>query len=173
MVAQDRTIMEEFLELVERFPDKHFAFNAQGEIVEASISFMHGWLQVHIGSLLRDHLPAGFYMVSNVAYELDGWACRPDVSISQPPDDEPIPMAPLVAVEIKSESNSLKDQREKARQYIPRGTSLVMLIFPEKRLVEVYQPAVDDQILTTADTFDGGTVLPGCQIAVNDIFPSD
>jgi len=50
-------------------------------------------------------------------------------------------------------------------------TKMVILAFPVPRQIEVYQPAHDVQTLTTADTLDGGDVLPGFSVAVNDLFP--
>ena len=47
---------------------------------------------------------------------------------------------------------------------------MVWLIFPEKRLVEVYQPEADIEILNENDTLNGGDVLPGFTLAVKDIF---
>lgn len=49
-------------------------------------------------------------------------------------------------------------------------TRLVWLIYPEKRLVEVYRPGADSMILDINDTLDSGDVLPGCKLALKDLF---
>ena len=175
MVIHEYTAMERFLELVEQHPNQHFEFTAQGEIIEVSPKRLHSWIQVTIAHFLRLYIPnlPGCDVLSECAHELNGWPCLPDVSVD-PVGDEEIPtVPPLVAVEIKSRSNTLKDQREKARQYLAHGTQMVWLVFPEKRIIEIYLAQGDDQILTTTDTLDGGTVLPGFSIAVSDLFPAE
>jgi hypothetical protein len=47
---------------------------------------------------------------------------------------------------------------------------MVRLVYPDKRLVEVLTRA-SRELLTEADTLDGGDVLPGFTLAVRDIFP--
>lgn len=76
----------------------------------------------------------------------------------------------MLAVEIKSDSNSYKDLRAKARKYLEHGTAMVWLIDPHKRFVEVYQANSDDQVLFDTDTLDGGEVLPGFRLAVKELF---
>ncbi len=60
--------------------------------------------------------------------------------------------------------------REKAAYYIANGSRMVWLLYPEKRLIEIFQPAADIQILTEADTLNGGDVLPGFMLPVRDAF---
>ena len=88
-----------------------------------------------------------------------------------PVGDEEIPtIAPLVAVEIKSNSNTYKDLRAKARKYLEHGTAMVWLVYPGRRFVEVYQANADDQVLFDTDMLDGGEVLPGFTLAVKELF---
>ncbi len=174
MVTHERTVMEQFLELVEQNPHQHYEFTAMGEIIEVSPKRLHSWIQVTIAHFLRAYIPnlPGYEVLSECAHELNGRPCRPDVSVDAVGDEEIPTVAPLVAVEIKSPSNTFKDQREKACQYILHGVQMVWLVFPEKRLIEIYQPEIDDQILTINDTLDGGTILPGFTVAVKDLFPA-
>ena len=93
------------------------------------------------------------------------------MSIDLAGDDEIPTVAPLVAVEIKSPSNSYDDLRDKAVKYMAHGRQMVILAFSVPREIEVYQPGQDVQTQTTEDTLDGGDVLPGFAVAVNDLFP--
>lgn len=175
MVSSERLTMAEFVELVENNPQRHFKFNAAGEVIEVSPKFMHSWMQVNFGAEFVNYFRSGglpgYTAVTELAHDLDGWPCRPDVAVVRM-DSDPIPtVAPLVAVEIKSDSNSLTDLREKARKYLEHGTKMALLLIPEKRIVEVYQADADIQLLTAEDTFDGGTVLPGFSVAVSALFP--
>jgi Uma2 family endonuclease len=175
MVSSERISMDEFVELVENNPERHFKFNAAGEVIEVSPKFAHSWIQINFGAEFVNYFRSGglpgYAAVSELAHNLDGWPCRPDIAIVRM-DSDPIPtIAPLVAVEIKSDSNSLTDLREKARKYLEHGTKMVLLLIPEKRIVEVYQIDADIQLLTAEDSLSGGSVLPGFSVAVSAMFP--
>ncbi|MAS38078.1 MAG: hypothetical protein CL610_29045 [Anaerolineaceae bacterium] len=174
MVTHSRIDMDEFVELVENNPEKHFDFTADGEIIEVSPKLIHGLIQAEIARAIgnylhQNHIPE-IRVATEVAHDLNGWPCRPDVSLNRITDAQIPTTAPLLAVEIKSDSNSLKDLRAKARKYIEHGTRMVWLIFPDKRLVEVYEAGADDLILTEKDTLNGGAALPHFTLPVQDIF---
>lgn len=80
------------------------------------------------------------------------------------------PYMPDLAVEVKSPDDTYIRMREKAAYYLAHGARMVWPVYPEKQIVEVYQPEVDIQILTAGDTIAGGDVLPGFTLAVSDIF---
>ena len=166
--------MADFIQLVESNPDKHFDFNADGEIIEVSPKLIHGLIQAEIAGLLREWLRAhpleDYRVVTEVVHDLNGWPCRPDVSINRVGSEQIPTTAPLLAAEIKSDSNSLKDLRIKSRRYPEKGTALAWLVIPEKRVVEVYQNGQDELLLTEEDTLTGGDVLPGFAVPVRDIF---
>ncbi len=82
-----------------------------------------------------------------------------------------VPRMPDLAVEVKSPTNKLISLREKAAYYIANGTRIVWLVIPEKRLVEVYRPDMDVEVLDENDVLDGGDVLPGFTLPIRDIFP--
>jgi Uma2 family endonuclease len=78
---------------------------------------------------------------------------------------------PDIAVEIKSPDDTIAEMREKAVYYRQNGSRLVWLIYPEKRLVEVYQENADIEILTESDSLDGKAVLPNFRLPVKNLFP--
>jgi Uma2 family endonuclease len=80
-----------------------------------------------------------------------------------------VPEMPDLAVEIKSDSNTLKGLRQKARSYLQNGTRIVWLVLPDRKLVEVYT-ADEEWVLGVGDLLDGGTVLPGFTLPVESIF---
>lgn len=173
MVAREQMTMAEFVELVENNPDKHFKFTAEGDIIEVSPKRIHSWIQATIAFYFRGYISAlpGYEVLTECAHQLGDWPCRPDVSIDRAGDDEIPTSAPLVAVEIKSDSNSYTGLRDKAARYLEHGTQMALLVYPEKRIVEVTLAAADLQLLTAEDTFDGGAVLPGFSVAVANLFP--
>lgn len=97
---------------------------------------------------------------------------RPDITVflSQAIDDVPATTMPDLAVEIKSPSNTYTDLRDKAAFYLAHGAKLVWLVYPEKRLVEIFAAGGGVDILTDNDTLTGGEVLPGFSLPVRDIF---
>lgn len=158
----------QFIELVERNSVKHFELTVDGEVIEVSPKRAHGRQQVFFAKALTP--PEGYEVLTEVLHDIGGWLCQPDVSIDLQGDDEIITTPPLLAIEIKSETNTYKELRARARKYIERGTLIVWLVFPEKRVIEVYQADADDQLLTEHDTLSGGALLPDFNIALKEIF---
>jgi Uma2 family endonuclease len=83
-------------------------------------------------------------------------------AIAHPPD--------LIA-EVKSTDDSIEGMRARAKWYVDNGVRLVWLVFPRQRIVEVYGPGQDIEILTIEDALDGYDVLPGFTLAVAKLFP--
>lgn len=60
--------------------------------------------------------------------------------------------------------------REKATYYLANGAKLVWLVYPRKRVVEVYTGNGNIDILREDDTLSGEDVLPGFTMPVADFF---
>lgn len=83
----------------------------------------------------------------------------------------PIPrLAPNLAVEVLSRSNTRGEMAAKRRDYFAAGVELVWEIDPVGRTVSVYTSTTETRKLTLADTLDGGTVLPGFTLPMGDLF---
>ena len=180
MVTKAPLTVEAFLELEANNPNTRFDITVDGEVIEVSPKRVHSRMQAKLARFLdvyMDDSPLAddYEILTECIHEIDGWLCQPDVSIDRKGDDEVVRTPPLVAVEIKSDSNTYKDQRAKAQRYIELGTKMVILMFAEKQIVEVYQPGADDQILTTNDVLDGGTVLPRFKLILKELLgaPTD
>lgn len=85
------------------------------------------------------------------------------------PDRSPLLIMPDLVIEVQSPDDTPKEMLEKAQYYLANGTQMVVLVYTEKRVLEV-QTATYRQILTEADTFDGGEVLPGFSVKVATLF---
>jgi Uma2 family endonuclease len=145
----------------------------------------HGESTVEITGLLRDFVKPrklGRLTGAETCYRLhvnpdgkDLVRC-PDVGFvvmdraPEPFDENYIPFAPDLAVEVLSPGNDPSDMHDKAREYLQFGTRLVWLIDPAARTVMVYTPT-GTRLLNAGDTLDGGDVLPGFGVAVREIFP--
>lgn len=83
----------------------------------------------------------------------------------------PIPhIAPNLAVEVWSRSNTPAEMASKRTDYFAAGVQLVWEIHPDTRTVAVYSSPNQSRILGSADTLDGGSVLPGFTLPLTQLF---
>lgn len=79
----------------------------------------------------------------------------------------PVPkVAPDLAVEVLSESNTLSEMERKRADYFLAGTQLVWEVDPETRSVRVYTAPDSFTTLKHSDTLSGGDVLPGFSLEI-------
>jgi Uma2 family endonuclease len=78
--------------------------------------------------------------------------------------------APDLAVEVLSVSNTRAEIARKRGELFAAGTSLMWVVDPEKRTVEVYTAPEVKTILTENDTLTGGDLLPGFSLSIKDWF---
>jgi Uma2 family endonuclease len=78
--------------------------------------------------------------------------------------------APDLVVEVMSPSDSAVELSEKIDAYFAAGARLLWVVYPRQRRIAVYSSPLRSQIVTEADTLDGGDVLPGFRIPVRKIF---
>ena len=79
-------------------------------------------------------------------------------------------LAPDLAVEVKSPSNSNAEMDEKASMWLAYGSQQVWILNPENTTVIVRQPNIEPVILGEDDVLDGGELLPGFFIEVWRLF---
>ncbi|MGQ9909799.1 MAG: Uma2 family endonuclease [Candidatus Flexifilum sp.] len=78
--------------------------------------------------------------------------------------------APDLVVEVMSPSDSAVELSEKIDAYFAAGARLLWVVYPRQRRIAVYSSPLRSQIVTEADTLDGGDVLPGFRVPVRKIF---
>ncbi|MCS6835390.1 MAG: Uma2 family endonuclease, partial [Anaerolineae bacterium] len=97
----------------------------------------------------------------------------PDVSFirdaTRIPPDGPILGMPDLAVEILSPGQSERFLLDKALAYLSYGATMVWLIYPHKRLVEVLT-ASERRLLCEEDNLEGGALLPGFSTPIKALF---
>lgn len=147
-----------------------------------SPSPLHGLIISQILYLFKAYLvhqAIGYAFGDNNDFELaPGVVLKPDVAyISKtrlPKIPHRLSVAPEIAVEIVSPSNTEEQLLEKTLAFISFGTQLVWIVYPETKVVWVYRPAGDGSLnlrkFTGEDRLDVGDILPGFSIAVRDIF---
>lgn len=127
-----------------------------GEIVEKMTNEKHGKIAAIIVSEIRFFLREnpqieGIYGVE-VSYHLpnnDYNELRPDVSFrltDEEASENILDTLPDFAIEVKSPNNSYKELREKALLYLSNGSRLVWLVYPEKKIVEVFEHGKDSEL---------------------------
>lgn len=79
-------------------------------------------------------------------------------------------LAPDLAVEVLSPSNSASAILEKVRIYLGAGVRLVWIVDPETNTLTEYTAGAAPRSLTAADTLDGGDVLPGFSLELEPLF---
>ena len=82
-----------------------------------------------------------------------------------------IEIAPNLAVEVLSPSNTSKQIRTKLIEYFARGVDMVWVIAPEDRTVTVYRSPDEGRLLHENATLTGDDVLPGFSCRVSDLLP--
>jgi Uma2 family endonuclease len=79
-------------------------------------------------------------------------------------------VVPDLAVEVISPYDRANEQLKKVLEYFEAGVRLVWVVFPEWRVIHVYESPTQIRVLTEADTLDGGPVLPGFQLPLDRLF---
>lgn len=82
------------------------------------------------------------------------------------------PYMPDIAIEVQSPDQSDKLMKDKGEYYLANGSTIVWLVYPKQRIVEVLTPT-DRHLLTVNDTLTGGDVLPGFSVLISEIFPKE
>ena len=108
---------------------------------------------------------AGLVRIPDVAFA--SWSRFPNGKLT----GEAIPdLAPDLAVEVLSSTNTAGEMKRKCREYFAAGTRLVWLVDPATRTISVFSSPENHSVLTASDTLDGDPVLPGFSLAVLDLF---
>jgi Uma2 family endonuclease len=153
-----------------------------GVLVEKAMGLYESLLAVQLGYFFQLYLDA--HPLGVVAGEAGmlrlapGLVRAPDVSFLSwdhfpdhllPADAVP-GLAPDLAVEILSESNTEAEMERKRDEYFSAGTKLTWLVDPSTRTVRIYTNPTDFRLLQETDTLDGGDVLPGFTLSIRTWF---
>lgn len=156
-----------------------------GQIADKSLSEFQGVIVLNTGSALHQFITS--HSLGRVGVEIrhrnpdDAYNARiPDISftskarLSDVVTRGSVPQLPDLAVEVKSSDDSYLQMRAKAAWFMAHGTRMVWLVYPEKRLVEVFhrdENGVESiDIFTSGESVDGLDVLPGFALPLDVIF---
>lgn len=178
--------LDEFVAFVERQDDAVTYELHQGEVIEVSPSkAKQTFVAARVARILDafvDERGLGFVATTDGGFKItpsDFYV--PDAAyysrhrLTQVPDDDFLPVAPDLAVEVVSDCDTYSVHR-KALRYIELGVRLVWVIYPKGKSVDVYEPAEGGGAMVRTYRFDqslsGGDVLPGLSVPVNSLFPT-
>jgi len=154
----------------------------EGVLVEKGMGYRESMLAVAIAAYLREFVLShklglltgadGFYRlfpglirIPDVAYA--SWDRIPGRKVPE----SPIPnLIPDLAVEVLSESNTKKEMERKRKEYLEAGVRLIWLVDPKRRTVTVIQADGSKSVLDATKTLDGGDVLPGFSLKLQELF---
>lgn len=154
----------------------------EGVLVEKAVGVQESYLAIVLASLLAEYLthhPSGFVLgADGMARLAPGLIRIPDVSFvswerlpsREVPEGPFLTVAPDLAVEVLSPSNTTREMDRKLQDYFGAGVRLVWFIDPMSRTVRVFEIPEDSVTLGEAETLDGGVVLPGFAVVVSRLF---
>lgn len=110
-------------------------------------------------------LSVGLVRIPDVAFV--SWDRLPDRRVPSAPIPQ---LAPDLAVEVLSESNTKKEMTRKRGEYFDARVRLVWIVDPATHTVSVYTSPERFIVLQKDQTLDGGDVLSGSTLRFTDLF---
>lgn len=153
-----------------------------GILVEKAVGYHKSIIAGAILALLRAFViprNLGFVSGSDGMMRLfPGLLRMPDVAFASWPrfpggrlPTEPAPnIAPDLAIEVLSVSNTDREMERKRREYFEAGVALVWMIDPRKRSAVVYTLPDEYTEYDASDSLTGGDVLPGFTLSLSELF---
>jgi Uma2 family endonuclease len=153
-----------------------------GVLVEKTMGYLESVLAMligeHLSRFVREHKLGIVAGEGGTLKVLPSQVRIPDVSFVSwerfpggklPPT--PIPaIAPDLAVEVLSKSNSEGEMRRKLQEYFAAGVRLVWYVDPPTRTTIVYTSPDQCETLGEGDVLTGGDVLPGFELPLRELF---
>jgi Uma2 family endonuclease len=177
MATKTTLTLDEFLKLSETKPASEFVC---GEVIQKPMpNEDHSIIQFFLSKIL------GLFLdVANLGTAGSEWrfvfgpsgrerAFVPDlayISRERRAGARPYRGAPELAIEILSPDQHAGRFADKIQFYLLHGVRLVWVFDPETRTVSIFAPGEDTRTLGAGETLDGGDVLPGFTLEVDDVF---
>jgi Uma2 family endonuclease len=156
-----------------------------GTLVEKSMGYEESALALLIGTFLNNYvrprklgvvtgadgtirLFPGLVRIPDVAFA--SWGCFPD---RKRPKTRIPQIAPDLVVEVLSKGNTKPEMAKKLGEYFEAGVRVVWLVDHRKRTVRVHTSLDQSVLLKTGQTLDGGAVLPGFVLRLDELFVND
>jgi Uma2 family endonuclease len=153
-----------------------------GKIIMTPAGGEHGGISLTLASLLLAYVKPrklGMAMESSTGFGLpNGDVLAPDASfISRErltgrggPPKKYFDGAPDLAIEVKSPNDRWPALESKMHLYFAHGCRLAWIVDPSDQTVRVYRSPDAYTVATAGQSLDGGDVLPGFTVEVDEIF---
>jgi Uma2 family endonuclease len=174
---------EDLLELSRLNPGYQFERDARGELIVTPTGIEGGRRSLELGRQLGNWTirngtgvafdsSTGFRLPDGALFAPDAaWVRRSQLDALTPDQRKKFgPLCPDAAFEIRSESNTVTELRDKIRAYLANGTRLGVLIDPDSRTAEVYRPGQEPQVFTDPKILVLDPELPGFALELAPIF---
>jgi Uma2 family endonuclease len=163
-------------------PHGHTCELIDGVLVEKPVGARESMLAIALGAALRDFIQKDDLGVilgaDGLLWILPDVLRAPDVSFipwSSFPDEE-LPedaywkVAPALAAEVLSRTNTKAEIGRKLTQLFDAGTQLAWVIDPKTQSAKVHTSPKRFKEIGPSGTLDGGKVLPGFKLSLADLF---
>lgn len=160
----------------------HLAELVDGTLVEKPMGSFESQLAMILGQLLLNFLDKNDFGIvlgpdAPLQYRA-GLIRKPDVSFfawhhfpnRKVPKGWSMKLAPDLAVEVLSRSNTRREMERKRKECFSAGTRLVWEIDPKARTSAVHTSPNRCTMIDEKGTLEGGKVLPGFKLRVKDLF---
>ena len=162
--------------------DKRLVELVDGTLVEKAVGQEESRITVRLGGKLDVYCEDndfGWVTGPDAMARMKGGNIRePDLSVfpfsmfpdGEMPDQVVASVAPMLAIEVLSESNTVAEIAKKLVELFASGTTLAWVIDPKKRTAKVYAAATKFTTLNEAGVLDGAGVVPGFLCPLADLF---
>lgn len=154
----------------------------EGVLVEKTMGIQESYLAVLIARLIGNfvetadlgivlgadgmaRLAPGLVRIPDVSFV--PWSRLPGKSV---PNQPVLTLAPALAVEVLSPSNTAKEMERKLRDYFEAGVELVWFVDPRTRTAQVFLGPDRSTELNADGSLDGGNVVPGFSLPLRELF---
>ncbi len=149
-----------------------------GTLVRKAVGYEESRLALILSHFIEDFLEEnniGFTVGADALHRLaPGRLREPDVAFTRwermprrrVPKEAIGSIVPDLAVEVLSRGNRKREIEQKRREYFTAGVTLVWIMDPRKRTVDVWTDADTRTVLHEDDALDGGDVLPGFRLPI-------
>lgn len=153
-----------------------------GVLVEKAMGFeesvLGGWIVTLLNNYVRPRKLGKVAAADGMFRLLPGLIRIPDAAFisneryakRRRPKSRVAQVAPDLAVEVLSESNTEREMDGKLRDYFRSGVRLVWYVDPGAKTVRVYTSLKSMVLLNERDKLGGGKVLPGFSVPVAELF---
>lgn len=98
------------------------------------------------------------------------WVRRERIEAINPDPDKFLPLAPDFVIELRSSYDRLKILQTKMEEYRDNGVRLGWLVDPQRKIIEIYRPGQEVEVLENITLLSGENVLPGFTLDLSEIF---